>query len=132
VNLPPQLEQDIDKLREIGYDVEVRREPPDGAKIFVIIKDFPLPECWKNADKNSTDLLIIADISYPNSKLDMFWTETGVLLKDGRVPKNGDVIENYLNRKWRRFSWHCKSWNPAIDNIITYLDVVIERLRECE
>lgn len=130
MGLPPQLETDIDALKKEGYDIKAIRDPPENARIYIVIENYPLPDGWVNGDKKVTRLLIISDTSYPNSKLDMFWTEAGVLLSSGKVPQSGDLIEPYMGTQWRRFSWHCQKWNPAIDNLITYLDTINSRLRQ--
>lgn len=127
LGLPPQLHADIESLREDGFSIEARRDAPGGARIYILISDYSLPRGW---NKTRTMLLIIADVSYPNSKLDMFWTEVDLKLQDGRVPQAGDAIENYLGQQWRRFSWHVQQWNPAVDNLRTYLGTVDARLQQ--
>lgn len=127
MGLPPQLESDLQTLREMGYKVEARREPPAGNQIFIVFEDYVLPSGW---NKPTTRLLLITDISYPNSKLDMFWVDEDVRLADGRIPQAGGTFETYLNQKWHRLSWHVQKWNPAIDNVITYLGTVEARLRQ--
>jgi hypothetical protein len=123
MSLPPQLETDLHSLRDLGYVVNASRE---GNRIFVIFEDYPLPNGW---NKNKTKLLIMSDISYPNSKLDMFWVDEDVRLENGAMPQ-GCAIENHLNSKWNRFSWHVQKWNPAVDSIITYLGTVDYRLMQ--
>ena len=75
-------------------------------------------------------LLLITDISYPNSKLDMFWVEPGLRLNGDRPPQAGEAIETYLGQQWQRFSWHVQKWNPAFDNITTYLGTIDKRLKD--
>lgn len=130
MGLPPQLEADLKILSEEGYFVKAIRDPPEGPKIYILFENYSLPSGWKNGDKRKSKLLLITDISYPNSKMDMFWLEKGVLLENGGIPKNGDVIENHIGEEWRRFSWHVQKWNPAVDNVITYLNTVKARLSE--
>jgi hypothetical protein len=124
MSLPPQLETDLHSLRDLGYVVEASRE---GNRIFVIFEDYPLPNGW---NKNKTKLLIMSDISYPNSKLDMFWVDEDVRLANGVMPQGGGSMENYLGRRWHRFSWHVQKWNPAVDNIKTYLGTIDSRLMQ--
>ena len=123
MNLPPQLLQEIDSLRKEGYTIEVQE---DGGSIGIIFKDYPLPKGVWNKEK--TDLLIIAQITYPNAQLDMFWVTPGLLLANGQTPKSGDVQEIHCVTSWQRFSWHPQKWNPAHDNITTYLELVTYRL----
>ncbi len=127
MDLPPQLESDLKKLKEDGLEVSTHR---DGNRIFVVFEKYPLPAGWNN--RRETQLLLITDISYPNSKLDMFWVDPDVMLNNGKVPQAGEAIETYLNKQWRRFSWHVQKWNPAVDNVITYLSTVDARLRQLQ
>ena len=95
MSLPPQLESDLAALRQEGLQVSAYREPPTGSQIFVVFEQYPLPKGW---NKSETRLLIIADISYPNSKLDMFWVDQDLRLADGRIPQGGGNFESYLNQ----------------------------------
>jgi hypothetical protein len=53
-----------------------------------------------------------------------------VLLPGGQCPQNAGLIESYLDRQWRRFSWHRQAWNPSVDNLHSHLEFVRRRLRE--
>lgn len=129
MSLPPQLESDLAALRQEGHRVSAFREPPTGSQIIVVFEQYRLPKGWNKSD---TRLLIISDISYPNSKLDMFWVDHDVRLADGRIPQAGGTFETYLNQQWHRFSWHVQKWNPAMDNLVTYLETVNARLRQLQ
>lgn len=129
MNLPPQLELDLKTLGEEGWTVSARREPPDGNQIFIIFEKYRLPDGW---NKKETRLLLITDVSYPNSKLDMFWVDTDLRLNGDRIPQAGGTIETHLGQQWQRFSWHVQKWNPAVDNVITYLGTVDARLRQLQ
>ncbi len=124
--LPPQLETDLNYLREQGFQITCQR---NSNTIYIIFDCYPLPRGW---NKKETKLLLISDISYPNSKIDMFWVDTDVLLADGKVPQAGESIENHNGQTWRRFSWHVKKWNPAVDSVITYLGTVDARLNQLQ
>ncbi|MGA2466848.1 MAG: E2/UBC family protein [Thermodesulfobacteriota bacterium] len=128
MGLPPQLESDIKTLQEDGWKVSAHRNPPDSNQIFIIFEEYPLPPGW---NKKETKLLLITDISYPNSRMDMFWVDPDLRLMNGdRIPQAGGLVETYLGQRWQRFSWHVQRWNPAIDSIITYLGTVDARLRQ--
>lgn len=129
MGVPPQLESDLNLLREQGFQVALYRDPPEGSRIYIVFDKYPLPKGWS---KQETRLLLITDISYPNSKIDMFWVDPGLSLDGGKVPLSGEVIETHLGQQWRRFSWHVQKWNPAIDNVITYLGTVDARLRQLQ
>lgn len=129
MSLPPQLESDLKTLKEQGFNVSAERDSTNSNRIFVTFKSYPLPDGW---GKEETNLLIITDISYSNSKLDMFWVDTDVMLDGNKNPQAGESIEHYMGKDWRRFSWHVKKWNPAVDNIITYLGTIDARLRQLQ
>jgi hypothetical protein len=124
MSLPPQLETDVNKLKESGYTVSLQR---DGNQVFVVMDHYPVPPGW---NKPETTLLLITDIGYPNSKMDMFWTDVDLMLNNGKIAQATEAIQNFLGKQWRRFSWHVQKWNPAVDNLRTYLETVNARLRE--
>ena len=128
MSLPPQLESDLQILKDQGLNVSCEREP-SGNRIFIIIQKYPLPPGW---NKNETRLLLISDVSYPNSKLDMFWVDVDLKLGGGRVPQAGGAVETYIGQQWQRFSWHVQKWNPVRDNVVTYLDTIDARLRQLQ
>lgn len=129
MSLPPQLETDLRTLRDQGFNVVDHRDPSNPNRIFVEFDGYPLPSGWS---KKETRLLLITDISYPNSKLDMFWVDQDLMLDGNRAPQAGEAIETYMGKQWRRFSWHVQKWNPAIDNLRSYLDTVDARLRQLQ
>jgi hypothetical protein len=124
--VPEQLLQEVNGLREGGYQVEVVEA--DGFANLVF-RSYVLPA---SLSKPSSDILVKIPLSYPNGRPDMFWTDVDVLLKDGRVPRSAEAIESALGRQWRRFSWHPTTWNPGVNNILTYLEFVNDRLRRAE
>lgn len=90
-----------------------------GGRLFVVLEQLPLPPGAFNI--THTDVLYIAEQNYPFSAMDMFWVDPGLLLADGSIPTNAEVIEGYLGRSWRRFSWHRQGvWkitgNPLLDH----------------
>lgn len=129
MTLPPLLEQHMNQLRREGYDIEVTVEGSgEQARIYLVFKEYPIPaSIW---GRTTGDLLIVAQGVYPNAKLDMFWVYPKLLLPDGRLPEGGNSDESYLGRVWQRFSWHPSAWNPARDNLITYLELVNHRLHQ--
>lgn len=129
MSLPPQLEADISALKEQGFNVSACRDQSKGNRFFVLFEHYPLPRGW---NKEETSLLLITDVSYPNSKLDMFWVDPDLLLQGNKVPQAGNSIETYMNRRWRRFSWHVRKWNPAVDNVRSYLHTVDARLKQLQ
>ncbi len=118
---PTQLLQEIEALRLDGYTIDITE---DASWVNLVFHDYPVPDGFT---QSKTKLLVRAQQSYPNSNLDMFWTDEGLLLAGGKVPERADQLENYNGQKWRRFSWHPQSWNPGRDNLHTFLEFINTR-----
>ena len=132
--LSPQLDLELRDLKQ-RYAFEVVEEP---TVISLVIRSFPTSDHYS---KPSTSLLIRIPRSYPDSGLDMFWTDPELLLKDGGIPNGAQVLELYpaldsigefKGKQWRRFSWHPQPtgparWNPNVDNLDSYLEFVRKR-----
>lgn len=123
------LEQHIAELKNQGYIIETVPEGSgDQTRYYVVFKEYKIPRrIW---ERESIDLLIIVPGLYPNPKLDMFWVFPKLMLPGGKLPEGGNSDESYIDRVWQRFSWHPQTWNPARDNLKTYLEVVNHRLHQ--
>src|SRR5712692_11772244 len=88
------------QLAAVGGIVSSLVEEP--GRIIVILAKVPLPP--DSFRLRETDLMFIADLMYPLSAMDMFWTEIDVVRRDGSVPQGAEAIEQYVGRSWRRFS----------------------------
>jgi len=119
---PARLAEEVTALADEGWAVDVVESE---GMACVIFRKYLLPRGY---NKPSTDLLLLLPPSYPHGKPDMFWVEADLLLADGKVPRSADGIETHLGRQWRRFSWHLTKWNPANDDLRTYLEFVNSRL----
>lgn len=120
--LPEQIVREVEELQKDGYSIDLI-DAEGWAN--VVFHSYALPSGY---NKKSTDLLLRFPISYPHGRPDMFWTDHDLTLVGGGIPKNADVVEPALGKKWRRFSWHPKNWNPGADNLCTYLEFVNNRL----
>lgn len=107
---------------------------------WVYVPHYPLPENQYN--KDSTKLLIIIPLGYPEIPPDDFFVDVDLKNKDGTPIQNfqeGSKSSNgstvpILEGEWGWFSWHPDSWriNTDIekgDNLITFLRSVNIRLR---
>lgn len=112
------LERHAEELRQ-ATSLTVEISEGDGNRIYVLIRQVPLPPGLFNV--GTSDVLFLADRQYPLSALDMFWTEVPVVRANGTVPQGAKQIESYLNRQWRRFSWHRNGvWNPAGNGLLDH------------
>jgi len=121
--MPPQLSAEIATLQAQGHAVQLHDA---GGLWLLIIKAYPLPYGYNQA---TTQLLLKIPLSYPNGKLDMFWTDPDLRLQDS----NGQLktsLETLLDRPWLRFSWHPTKWCPGTDNTFTFLEFVNRRLMQ--
>lgn len=125
--IPKDLQKDTNTLKNRGFIFDFIEEC---GHIYIQFSNFPLPAGVYNMDE--TDLLIFTTPDYPCASFDMFWTDQDLVLKDGTVPKQSDMIEIHLGKYWRRFSYHPyqdTQWNPAKDNVGRYVEYVQQRLR---
>lgn len=121
--IPQELEAEIAHLKDLGYNPEIHIE---GQRIYIVFRDFPFGPAYSPA---RGDLLLYTSIVYPNAGFDMFWTDPNVKLANGGVPQAAEVMESYMGRTWRRFSWHLnRGWNPARDSLRSWLSYVEARL----
>ena len=125
--IPKALQRGADALRGRGFSLVFFE---DGPSIYLLFNDFPLPSGRYNLER--TDLLILTSVHYPCAGFDMFWTDPRLALSGGAVPKQAECIERYLDREWRRFSYHPYAnvpWNPGEDDVERYVEYVQQRLR---
>jgi len=125
--IPEELRHDLEMLDSRGFVYDIVE---DGSKIYIVLKDFPLPSGIYNLVK--TDLLIFTTPHYPNAGFDMFWTDEKLTLKNGGIPKQAEHVEPHLSTRRRRFSYHPyngKPWNPSEDNVSRFVEYVQQRLR---
>ncbi len=120
--LPRALLDDVSVVKRLGYHVTVVEADSFGNVVF---SEYAITPGYS---KTSSTVLVRAPLSYRNGRPDMFWTDVDLVLEGGDVPASADVIETYLGRQWRRFSWHPQNWNPAVDDLRTYLEFVDNRL----
>ena len=121
--LPPRLDKELEETRQT-IQVEVVEEPET---INLVFRNFPLGTAF---NPTNADLLVRLPRSYPDTGPDMFWTHPEVKLANGQVPQSSEQFETYVNRQWRRFSWHRQGWNPSVDNLHGYMEFIRKRLRE--
>ena len=125
--IPEELTKDLEILKEQNYSYEIVEE---SGRVNILFKGYPLPSGIYNQEK--TDLLIFTTPQYPNAGFDMFWVDENLKLQNNTIPQNGDSIEVYLGRRWRRFSYHpynSKPWNPSEDNVVSFMSYIEQRLR---
>lgn len=124
-SVPSKLAEDAKLLQASGRPVELVR---DGQHIFAKFPGFRLPPARFNRPR--TDLLVIVPLPYPEAKLDMFYTEPDLTLANGGIPRGAETIEMHVGRNWRRFSWHTSTWDPAVDDLLSHVGMIEQRLSQ--
>src|SRR5579864_628060 len=125
MSLPQRLATDIQDLRSSGLAPEVIEE---GNRFYLVFRGFVLPDGYQ---PRITDVMVMADYLFPQSPVDMFWTEPHVTLLNGQYPQNATAFEQHCGRTWQRWSYHYV-WNPNQHTLQTHMNVVFERLsRAC-
>src|SRR6267142_1022737 len=95
---------------------------------LVSVPNVGIPLGWS---KGSTEVKFIAPIGYPMARPDCFWTDYDLRLNNGNMPQNtalNQIPNVSSNHLW--FSWHLSTWNPNVDNLLTYLNVIRRRLHD--
>jgi hypothetical protein len=120
------LEQQLQILK--NYESEASLQTLPGGLNLVSVPNIKLPNGWS---KGSTEIKFIAPVGYPLSRPDCFWTDSDLKLANGNMPQNtGTNPIPHISTIHLWFSWHLSSWNPNIDNLLTYLNVIRRRLND--
>ncbi|NYD91080.1 E2/UBC family protein [Sphingomonas melonis] len=121
------LSMQLEQLRErFG---EAHASTMASGTTLVTVPGVRLPEGWS---RSSTTIRFLVPPGYPFAQLDCFWADPDLLLAPGATPQNAalNVIpETRQQGMW--FSWHLASaWSPNRDTLSTWMNVVIDRLRQ--
>jgi hypothetical protein len=124
------LDRQLSDLKERFGHVETLRLP--SGTILVSIPSLSVPPGWS---AGSTTVRFLVPAAYPFAALDCFWTDEGLRLADGAMPQNsavGNIIpETSVSGLW--FSWHLQGpWDPNRDTLATWVNVIIDRLRQAK
>jgi hypothetical protein len=119
-NLP---ERDIEFLQEKEFNYELI-EFPGG--LYLIINDFPFPPAYL---PRTAKTLIVVPVGYPDSGLDMIFTNPDVKLKDDRWPQSSEAHVTHNKLTWQQWSRHY-TWRPGVDNIRTFITAMKQELEK--
>jgi hypothetical protein len=124
MNLP---EEDEAFLRGKGFDWSLC---PDGDSGLLVIRGFPVNAA--RYDHASTDLMIRIPAGYNMAKLDMWYVDPPLRLKESnQFPHQAAEFEQHGGRRWQRFSRHLPDgkWRAGIDGLPTFLALINSELR---
>lgn len=120
------IEDQLNELRKHFARVDIH--PGPGGKQWVLIGDITLPAGW---NQRSTSVVIELPVGYPIAAPDCFWADPTLRLASGAMPQNAALNANYGGgeaRLW--FSYHPSRWNPNVDDLVRYVNVVRKRLQQ--
>jgi hypothetical protein len=128
--LSPVTERQFDRVKE-RYPTATLDLLPSGAGLLTI-PDVALPSGW-NAP--TTTIRFMVPNGYPGPCPDCFWADCGLRLANGALPQKSaeqTIPQTQTRVLW--FSWHvveaAKNWNPNRDDLLTYVGVVLDRMRQ--
>ena len=93
----------------------------------VLLPGFSLPPGF---DQTHSDLLLRFNAGYPDVAPDMWWFDPPVRRSDGHAIQATDVTEQYLGRKWQRWSRHLNNgqWRSGLDGLESFLALIRREL----
>lgn len=126
----PVVQRQLDDLKRVypGASATLRS---DGS-VLIVVPDLRLPDGW---NERSTTVRFLAPVQYPIAQPDCFWTDPQLRLMPGnRTPQNtntgpippapGEAAGPPL--LW--FSWHVQGWDPNRGSLLSFLQVIKNRL----
>ena len=106
---------DREFLERFGDKVRLERS---GGTILVIFQEYDLGAAY---NPRIVELMIQLPPGYPNSALDMYWTNPSVRLHTGAMPAQCGHHVTIGEVQWQRWSRHpTKGWRSGIDSLKTF------------
>jgi Prokaryotic E2 family E len=120
------LDQQLEDLKQRFRGTEAR-SLPSGATL-ITIPALSIPDHWS---KNTTSIRFIVPLGYPVAKPDCFWADQDLKLRSQTPIQAGTVNQiPETNEFGLWFSWHANQWNANSDNLITYVNIIKNRLKD--
>jgi len=115
---------DAEALERRGHAFSVAEE---GGMTCVLFPNFPLPEGF-TVDRSS--LLLRLNPGYPDVPPDMWWFDPPVQRSDNLPIAATDHSENFLGRRWQRWSRHLTAgqWRPGVDSVESFVAIINREL----
>lgn len=120
-DLLPEPDVEYLKGKEFQY-----RAVQDSGVVALSLFEFRLPSHY---EPSVCELMVRLPAGYPGGNPDMFWTIPTIAKSKGGSPQAADVFEEYLGRRWQRWSRHYEGgWRPGIDGLASYLAAINREL----
>jgi hypothetical protein len=99
----------------------------EGGMTCVIVPDLALPP---GLSHQQSDLLLRLSPGYPDVPPDMFWFDPHLSRVDGARIDCADQYEDYLGRRWQRWSRHLDggAWRSGSDGLRSYFTLIEKEL----
>lgn len=126
-----QLPQLASERRRDGAPEPTARRLSNGGYLITV----PSVDIGQGWTQRTVTVLFVAPPGYPAARPDCFWVEpSGLRLAGGGTPQNtndsnpipGDDVPR---RRTTWFSWHLQTWNPNADSLLTFFNVIMNRLK---
>src|SRR5208282_4619084 len=122
-------EQQLQTLKDLPKCANASLRRLSSGAHLVTIPDIKLPPGW---NKDKVTIHFVTPPGYPAAQPDCFWlAPLGVRLANNGIPQNSNdtnpIPEVGSVGTW--FSWHLQSWNPNSDSLVTFFNVIVQRLR---
>lgn len=86
------------------------------------------PELWNQSE---TSVRFLLPVGYPVARPDCFYADAMLRLRNGGMPQaSGLQVLPNKGGSYLWFSWHLDQWSPARDTILTFVRVILTRLRQ--
>jgi hypothetical protein len=125
-------ERQFDRVKERYPSASIAPLPSGSA--LVTIPEVPLPNGWSAIN---TTIRFLVPVGYPGPPPDCFWADRDLLLATGAQPQASNVTvipETNIAGRW--FSWHVvqgqANWSPNRDDLMTFVVIVLDRLRQAQ
>ena len=111
-----------------GLGIEYQIEPESGMTC-VVLRSWPLPVGFSQP---AVDLLVRLAPGYPDVPPDMWWFSPAVHMPNGTELPNTSVYEDYLGRRWQRWSRHLRpdQWRSGMDGLENYVTLIRNELQQ--
>lgn len=113
---------------EKGLPAELLRLNNGG--YLITVKNVPIRDGW---NQQVVDVLFIAPPGYPAARPDCFWVTPQLRLANGTMPQSANdgspiPVDTPPASPLTWFSWHLQTWDPNVDKLVTFYNVILKRL----
>lgn len=130
--LEHQLQELRERLAQKSPASALTTEAMSNGGVLIKVSNVDLISGW---NRPLADVLFVAPPGYPGAAPDCFWVQPGGLrLANGATPQcsnDGNPIpgDPTAGRSTTWFSWHVQGWNPNVNTLAGFYQLILSRLR---